>query len=779
MQNAEVFQNFKDSLTVILGSYQFKENNNISQNDFSDKLKNAISMLLEQKSLFEKLPQSEYFVSELLDGLNYNENKFAFNLQYETNMSNVQTAIEYLQTRANYLNILEENNYFQDESLNGNAALSYRSNKYEENMLGHALIQIKNNFLTMKKEDIIKTLQCIDDSNFLDKLIQKSDNRIDFYDKNLIFQYTDTILKLKSIFAPETIKDDKFVQAMWNGELKDPKTIQSIIKNISVDTLDVLLNPSNEFSQNPFLFDLANHFKQLNYSPQNIGTVINEVLNMGLSYYEVANSLVKIDMPKDFAEFMDSKHSKEYHWLLESSAFQTLKKHENYIEDAQIPYLPAKYYIKKLDVVRSSPNIDKHFVQNLITLLHSDYYSEDEKVALTEALKKNDLYSPYITDEKVTFDKTNSTLTTYKKVIQAYFSGQVIPLDLSTSIINQLMTKPKNENAPLYKKLLEACVQSVVSNKLAEKGIDIKNQVFFGNGHSWSSGYYNSFRNCIWIDDNLIDKFIDSPELSDKADLFRTMFHEMQHAEQHNNINNGNINYLTYNFIKEYVIEHYDENFYNTNYKSIYTESDARKEEILGSLEFLKRLNPEFVKAIRDKAELEYVSETNHHTIYGDSEKNIGIGKNGGKINISNYVGLLIQSNPQILLKNPILSIEYNPDGSQKDMQTLLDDFEQRKSENPSNYSDIYSIYYGLISKALEKSDNNNPELQKQVSSFLQEQPELISLADMNVLYKKVPVTHTREVYSRLLSLTRNISPVQSVSNNRKEGVNFDDNSSR
>ena len=341
------------------------------------------------------------------------------------------------------------------------------------------------------------------------------------------------------------------------------------------------------------------------------------------------------------------------------------------------------------------------------------------------------------------------------------------------------MTKPKNENAPLYKKLLEACVQSVVSNKLAEKGIDIKNQVFFGNGHSWSSGYYNSFRNCIWIDDNLIDKFIDSPELSDKADLFRTMFHEMQHAEQHNNINNGNINYLTYNFIKEYVIEHYDENFYNTNYKSIYTESDARKEEILGSLEFLKRLNPEFVKAIRDKAELEYVSETNHHTIYGDSEKNIGIGKNGGKINISNYVGLLIQSNPQILLKNPILSIEYTPDGSQKDMQTLLDDFEQRKSENPSNYSDIYSIYYGLISKALEKSDNNNPELQKQVSSFLQEQPELISLADMNVLYKKVPVTHTREVYSRLLSLTRNISPVQSVSNNRKEGVNFDDNSSR
>ena len=116
------------------------------------------------------------------------------------------------------------------------------------------------------------------------------------------------------------------------------------------------------------------------------------------------------------------------------------------------------------------------------------------------------------------------------------------------------------------------------------------------------------------------------------------------------------------------------------------------------------------------KAEKEYVDETCYHTIYGDSEKKIGIGKNGTKINVSDYVGLLIQSNPQILTKNPILSIEYNPDGSQKDIDTLLQDFEQRKSENPSNYSSMYSIYYGLVSRALEQSDNNNPELQEQVS---------------------------------------------------------------
>lgn len=733
-------------------------------------------MLLKQKSLFENQPQFEYFIAELLDELNYNENKFAFNLQHSTNMSNVQTAIEYLQTRAIYLSILEENGYFQDNSLNGRAALNYQSSQYEENMLGHSLMQIRNNFLSMKKEDIIRILQCIDNSDFFDKLMQKPDKQMNFYDKNLIFQYTDTILKLKSIFTPQTIKQDKFVQAMWNGNIKNPKITQSILKNISIDTLNDLLNSPSQNSQTPFIFNLANHFKQLGYSDKNIALVIAEILNKDFPLYEVAKVLAKIDVPNDFVEFMNSEHSKKYSWLLESSVFQTLKKYEKNILDAKDPFLPAEYYIKKLDVINSSSETDRHFIQNLITLLHSNYYTDDEKTALTESLKKNNLYSPYITDKEVTFDKNDSNLATYKKILQAYFSGQVIPLDISTSIINQLMTKPECKNDKLNKIILEACVQSVITNELAKKGINLGNNIFFGNGHLHTLGYYQTYPNCIWIDGNLIDNFINSTELSDKAKLFRTMFHEMHHAVQSHNIDNGNIDYLAYNFIKESIIEHYDKNFYSTNYISIYMESDARKEEILGSLEFLKGLNPEFVKAIRDEAKQDYINETYYHTIYKDSEKKIEIGKNGTQINISDYVGLLIQNNPQILTENPILSMEYNPNGSQKSIETLLEDFKHQKAQSPSNYSNIYSIYYGLISVAAKQSDTSNPHLQEQISSFLQEQPELISLADMQVLYQKVPVSHTRAVYSRLLSLTRNLSPIRTVP---KEGADINDNNSR
>lgn len=783
--NLDVFTDFQLSLDTILRLYQFKEDGDITQNDISDRLKNVVTLLLKNGFLFEQHSQFQYLESSLLDALSYNENKFAFNLQYENNGNKAKTAIEYLETRKSYFDILDENDNFKGQSLNESSAINYRSNTYEKNMLGHALMQIKDNFLNMSQEDIVKIIHSIDGSGVFEELLQKSPEQMNFYDKNLISQYAETVLKLKSIFTPEMMKDDVFVQAMWNGKIQDPKTLQAITKNISIDSLDSLLAFSNADSQIPYLINLSEHFRQVGFSDKNIALLISEILDKGISPFEIAALLARIDTPKDLTEFANSEHSQEFSWLLEGPVFQTLKDSEKSIEDARYPYLPAEYYTKKLDVIKGS-GADQHFIQNLLTLLHSDFYTDEEKSNLTASLKKNGYYYPIISDEEVTFAENDTPITTYKKALGAYYSGQVIPLNVATSLLNKLITLPKLTSDQLINtKLLEACVQSVVSNQLAEKGIDIGNRVFFGNGHSNNSGYYQNSTQCIWIDRNLIDKFIGGPELTDKAPLFRTMFHEMQHAVQYHNIENGNINFLGYNFVKEFVLRKYDENYYDSNYRGIFTESDARREEILGSLEFLKGLNPSFVKVLRSQAEKDYIDETYLHPVYGDTNKKIDIGKNGTRINISDYVGFLIQSNPQILTDYPILSIEYNPDGSQKSLETLLQDFQDKKSENTPNYSDTYSIYYGLISKSAEQCKEKTPELQEQLSSFLQEQPELISLEDMHVQYQKVPVAHVREMYSRLLSITRNLSPVQvnenSVAPNTipQEGADLDDNDSR
>lgn len=738
--NLTLFIDFKNSLNTILRLFQFKENGDITQNGISDKLKNIIGMLLQNKTLFENQPQFEYFASELLDSLSYNENRFAYNLQYETNMGKVETAIEYLQTRTDYLTILEENNYFQGETLNTSSALSYRSSKYEENMLGHALIQIKNNFLNMKKEDIIRIIQCIDNSDFFEKLIQKTDKQMDFYDKNLVFQYTDTILKLKSIFTPENIKDDKFVQAMWSGKIKNPKTLQSIISNVSIDNIDSLLVSSSEKPQNSFLLDLVNHFKEVDFSDKNIALVINEILSRDNLPYEVATLLAKIDVPNNFSEFMDSEHFEEFSWLSEGTAFQTLKKSEKAIEDARRPYLPAEYYIKKLD---SHTDINPHFIDNLITLLDTDFFSEEEKESIKQC-----------------FDRNNLSCEQYP----------IPSIEDAQNTLNDFLTN----KTPLAKPTLQACVKSIISSTLASKGIDINNQVFFGEGHGHNLGYFDSTHDCIWIDDGLLEKFINSPELSRKAELFNTMFHEMHHAVQHDNIKKGKINFLTYNFIKEDIIREYDENFYNENYQSIYSETDARKEEIIGTLEFLNGLNPQFVEAVKSSYEQTYISESENHSISQDANKKLSIGKNGTNIDISDYIGYLIQSNPQILVDNPILSLEYNQDGTPKSLDTLLQEFEQKKSSPPADYKNLYSIYYGLINRCISKSPIQDEDLQQKIDLFLQEEQALVTMEDMQNCYCEVDKSNMSGLYSRLYSLTR-----ANKQNSVTQEVDINDNTSR
>lgn len=82
-------------------------------------------------------------------------------------------------------------------------------------------------------------------------------------------------------------------------------------------------------------------------------------------------------------------------------------------------------------------------------------------------MKENNLYSPYISTETITFSDADLPETLYENVLQSYYSGQIIPLNVATSLINQFIGT--STNIPHSKKILEACVQSIISNSLAEK----------------------------------------------------------------------------------------------------------------------------------------------------------------------------------------------------------------------------------------------------------------------------------------------------------------------
>ena len=748
--NLSVFNDFKNSLHLVLRKYQFKEKNDNAQNEIVDIVKQNIVRLLKLKELFEVGTEYEYFESDLIEALSWNENKYAFNLQYETDIGKFESALKYLQDREEYVQALKENNLFEVQDITKKIAKKYVSNEFEQNIYGHILMQIKNNFLNISKEQIVEIIEYIDNSSFFKDLISKDSKKMNFYEKNLMYQYSETILKMKSIFIPDILKDDIVIQQMWSGKIEDNKTLKNILANISVKSFMDILEYDDTKTEKGFIMELSEHFKSVNLSDKNFAFIMKNIFDSQSISYEVAKFLAQIDIPNDYNEFLDSEYIQKFEWLIDFSTFDSLKKSEKLIEEAQRPFLPPEYYIKKLDKLQDVPNINSHFVGNLITLLHSDYYSQEEKNELIIVLKNNGLYSEYITDETIVFEEKDSIKETQLKVKQAYYSGQIIPLDIAQKLLNENL----EHKTPIDKKVLQGCVQSVICNTLKNNNIDIQNNVFFGEGNG-TLGYNDPSNLSIWIDDSLLEKYLNSDLLSEKAGLFKTMFHEMQHAIQYDNIRNGKIDYLTYNFIKEEVIEEYDKEFYNANYKSIFMEVDARKGEILGALEFLNGLNPDFVRTISENMENEYIAGSEEHTIYAYAKKKLSIGKDTF-IDISEYVGLLIQNNTKILEENAILSIEYNQDGTKKDIQTLLQEFAERKKVEDSNCKNMYSIYYGLIKRYMETNSIEDTELQQQINDFMQEEQGLVTMDDMQKCYHSVDKANMQQLYARLYDITRN-----------------------
>ena len=713
------FYKFKNSLSIILSQFQFKEMNSPRQNKISEILKRDILELLNIQGVFEESEAYKYFKSDLLDALSFNESKFAYNLQYEKGMEKIESALKYLLDRQEYVNAIRENNYFEGEDLNEGSATKFAKEEFAQNLYGHILIQIKRNFLTLPEDDIISIIQQIDETTYFNEVLQKKENKMNFYEKNLIYQYAETVIRMKSIFTPDKLKDDIAIKQMWNGKIQDEKTIRTILNNLSTKSF---LDISEYNMENGLINGLVEHFRSVKMSEKNIALIMEGIIESGSLKYEIANFLAKIDIPNTYEEFINSQHSVQNEWLSYCKVFTKLKSAEKEIEDARNPFLPAEYYVKKIDKIFECSNISTNFIKNLYTLMETDYYTEEEKQMLNEALSRN-------------------------AIIQNF----------------QPTEQERKE---------QDTVKKYISNFLrVKKGIDIEGKVFFGNGHNTHLGYYDPNKKAIWLDENLIKQKINSQDIKEKIAIYKTMFHEMHHAVQYDNIEKGKIDYLTYNFIKEDIIEEYDMEYYSENYKSIYMESDARKEEIIGALELLKEINPEIVEYLKKDMEYEYVKESRTHTVYKDAEKSFSIGKNS-KINVSDYVGRLIKNNPQILTEKPILSIEYNRDGTRKDIQTLLKQFEEHKKDE-ENYKNLYSIYYGIIQNSVKGDETD--ELKEQIEQFMQGEQELVSMEDMHNCYHSVDLSNIKQLYLRLFSITRNKTNKTEV----KREVSTDDNEAR
>ena len=420
---------------------------------------------------------------------------------------------------------------------------------------------------------------------------------------------------------------------------------------------------------------------------------------------------------------------------------ELLKNEEKRITEGSTIDIPFSYALKNIT------NMSEEMKQNIITLVHSNYYTEEERRILMDELIQYGIIRDGIgQEEKIKFDENDTLEETISKAKLSYENRQVMPIDVAKKILNLHSKK----EISLDEELLKSCVVSIISNILNEKGINIESNVFFGKDKN-TNGINHARANFrgIWLNNNLIKKYIENGDMQ----LFITMFHEMRHSVQNQNIENGNIDYLTYNFIKENILRKRDPDFYNSNYKKMFIEADARQYGIIDALNFLKEIDILMYEDFKKYYE-ELTNELNNSNINQDSNKENPF-RTKEKINISDYLGRMIKNNPAILNEyNGILKIEYNLDGTTKDIATMLKEYRNLGEMNEHDRKNYYSIYYGIISSKITKDLDLPEEIEANLTEFMKEKKELISVEDMRYYFKNTQPLVTKNILNKLLSFS-------------------------
>jgi len=186
-----------------------------------------------------------------------------------------------------------------------------------------------------------------------------------------------------------------------------------------------------------------------------------------------------------------------------------------------------------------------------------------------------------------------------------------------------------------------------------------------------------------------------------------TIFHEIRHGEQEKSLKEEQLNHVLYMMLKENIINNNDFGFYEKNYATMYTELDAEFFALSRMTRFLETLEvtQEFRKSKNCESIKQVVGRKLQAAKDGFSKAQTKEFSDGKMVSVEERFDEFVKSNPEIVEQEPLLKVEYNDDGSKKEIPQLFKEFiEKIKSEK--DVGDNYDLYkYILLSNA-----SRNPE---------------------------------------------------------------------
>lgn len=180
-----------------------------------------------------------------------------------------------------------------------------------------------------------------------------------------------------------------------------------------------------------------------------------------------------------------------------------------------------------------------------------------------------------------------------------------------------------------------------------------------------------------------------------------TMFHEATHTIQYNNMdNNRNYTRYNYNILKDFLIQdNIPYNCYLGNHQKFLFEIDAdtQGKYQLGLLQLSLTNSKE--KFYKTQNEMKKISEEEQKLI--SESENLII--NGEQVNKKELFDKIILSKPFYVKTYPVLSIEYNEDGSKKNTDEILRTIEYCQQNNLYSQEELTAISNCIFGNEIEK----------------------------------------------------------------------------
>lgn len=554
-------------------------------------------------------------------------------------------------------------------------------------------------------------------------------------------QYIDTVLKIKLIFYRKELKNDVLVRNFLDGKL-DAKITGEVLNILPIDFFESVIG--KEKIEKHFFKELVDYFRNLNFDEKDIALFIRVILE---KYDIIGNPLIDLLIDYDIAvdKYKKNLSIRDKLWLtVNEKLIKEIEK--EYILNGYFPFIRYEYYIQALKKMKYNPDLDDEKYQiiceNIIELLKTNFYNENEKKELKNALNKYTEFGKYIDDDykEIDFNKQKIGELNLEELKKVDYNGQIIPENLAFEILR----KYQYVDTELKKIQVQMAIKSLVHHRI--KRVGINTNVFFGKKEGKLAYHLG---NDIWLNIDLIAKMKYGAN-----EIVQYLGHEMNHLIDDDNINKFQIDYITFLELEQKVIRKYYPEFYINafNHPNILGEINSDIEGYYLELKYLDEIH-------RNKGWTEMKLTNAKGEIVNMKKSPSGNFKLGDKvlcIDLREFFRRIIKNNPEVFtMYNGIFNIKYNQDGTEKDIDTLIDDFfeitniplvDETKKENMGEMEKnslrdlrldyLYSIYSGIIKDRLQNAEKISNELGKKIDCFYQ--MNLISIPMLKQYYDEV-----------------------------------------